>query len=84
MSATPIQTKDLGISEMVVFHCRRNIVTSPLILDRQLDTLIDTLRERHMIFIRNLSGLMFDDILKTDLPLTEYISLADLKFRELP
>ena len=59
-------------------------VTSALVLDRQLDTRLDTLRERHITLHRNLSHLPFDEILQTDLQLAEYIPLAGLMFRELP
>ena len=75
--------KDLGNSETIVFHSGTNILSSPLVLDRQLDTVIDTLRERHITFNHNLSGLVLDEIIKTDLQLAEYIPLAGLKLRQL-
>ena len=58
-------------------------MTSPVGLDKQLDSLIETLRERHITFNRNLSGLVLDEILKADFQLVEVIPLAGLKLREL-
>ena len=70
--------------EPIVLHSGKRIVTSPMVLDKQLDFLIDTIRERHITFNRNLSGLVLDEISKSDLQLVEVIPLAGLKFRELP
>ena len=50
-------TKGLGDMEPNVLHSGKRIITSHLVLDRQLDSIIDTVRERHIKFIRNLSGL---------------------------
>ena len=49
-----------------------------------MDALIDALRERNTIFNRNLTDLLLDEILKTDLQLLPYIPHAGLKFPELP
>ena len=77
-------TKDLGDQDTIILHSGKRIVTSSVVLDKQLDSLIDTIRERHISFNRNVSGLVLDEILKTDLQLVEYVPLAGLKFRELP
>ena len=60
-------TKDLGDLYTIVLHSGKRIITSPVVLHKQLDALIDTIRERHIIFNRNLSGLVLDEILKTDI-----------------
>ena len=54
-----------------------------MVLERHTDSLIHTRRERHS-FNRNLSVLVFDEILKRDLQLAEDLTLAGLKFRQLP
>ena len=64
--------KDLCYPDTIVLHSGPNIVSSPLLLDRGLDSLIDTLRERHNTFNHNLSGVVLKVIIKTDLEMTEY------------
>ena len=56
-------TKDLTDKEPIVLHSGKRIVTSPVVLDKQLDSLIDALRDRHSTFNRNLSGLVLDEII---------------------
>ena len=58
-------TKDLGNSDTILLHSGMNSGPGPLVLDRQLGSLIETLRERHIYFNRNLSGLVLDEILET-------------------
>ena len=74
-------TKDLGDLDTIVLHSWKRIVTSPLVLDKQLDAMNDALRERHINFKGNLSGLLIDEILKTNLLVVQYIPLLGLKFR---
>ena len=73
--------KDRGNTDTIVLHSGTNKVTSPLLLVRKLDSLIDNLRESQINFTHYLSGLGFDDILKTDLQLAKYLRHAGLKFR---
>ena len=77
-------TKDLSDTEPIVLHSWNRSITSPVGLDKQLDTLIDALRDRHFKFNRNLSDLVVDEIIKSDLHLREIIPLARFKFLELP
>ena len=70
--------------ERIVLHSGKRIVTGPLVLDRQLNSLIDSIRERHNTFSRNISGLVLDEIMKTDIQQLEDLPLAGLKFLELP
>ena len=74
-------TTDLG--DIDIFHSGKHSITRPVGLDKEIDALIDTIRERHISFKRNLSGLVRFEILKTDLQVVEYIPLAGLKFREI-
>ena len=60
-------------------HSGKSIVSIPLVLARQMDTLIATIRERHFTLNRNLSGLVVVEILKTDLQVADYIHLAVFK-----
>ena len=77
-------TKDVTDMEPVILHSGKRIVTSPVVLRAQLDSLIDVLRERHIHFNRNLSGLVLEEIIKTDIRVIEYVPLAGLKYRKLP
>ena len=77
-------TKDLNDLDTIILHSGKRIVTSPVVLDKQHDSLIDTFRERHITFNRNLSGLLLDEIIKSDLRVAEYIPRTGLKFQELP
>ena len=55
-------SKDLGNQDTIVLHSGKRIITSPVVLDKQLDSLIDALRDRHISFNRNLSGLVLDEM----------------------
>ena len=77
-------TKELGNSDRIVLHSGPNMVIIPVLLDRQVDSIIDTIRDRHIIFKRNLPGLVLDEVLKTELQLAEYIPLGGLKFPQRP
>ena len=68
----------------MVLHSGKRIVPSPILLAKQDDSLIDTRRERHITFNRNLYGLVLDEILKTDIQLGEYLHLTALMFQDLP
>ena len=46
--------KNLTDREPIGLHSGKRLVTSPLVFDRELDSLIDTVRERHIMFNRNL------------------------------
>ena len=61
--------KHLGAMDTIEFQSGQRVWRSPLVLDREVDSLIDTTQGRHIRVNRNLSGLVFDEIVKTDLQL---------------
>ena len=77
-------TNDQRNREPTILHSGKRIITSTLVLHRQLDSLINILRERNIRFNQERSGLVLEEILKTDLKVVEYVPLAGLKFRQLP
>ena len=77
-------TKDLHDMEPIDFHRWQRIIIGPVVLHKHLASLIDTIRVRDITVNRNLSGLVLDEIIKSDLQLVELIHLAGLKFSELP
>ena len=58
------QNKTLTEREPIVLHRGKRLVTRPLVLEKQLDSLIDSIRERHTMFNRNISGLVLDEIIE--------------------
>ena len=77
-------TKVLCNFHTIVLHTGKRIVTSPVVLVRQLDSRMHIILERHTLLNLNLSGLVLDEILKTDLQVAEEIPLAVLNIRQLP
>ena len=48
--------KDLTDMEHILLQSGKSSVTRTLVRDKHLDSLIDTIRERHITFNRDLSG----------------------------
>ena len=69
--------------EPTILPSEKRIFTSTLVLHRQVDSLLNILRERNIRFNQERSGFVLDEILKTD-KVVEYVLLAGLKFRKVP
>ena len=77
-------SKDSKKMSPVILHSGKQVLTCAEILPQQLDEVMKILRQRNANFNQLNSGLILDEILRTDVKVVDYLPLMGLKFRELP